>query len=152
MVLCWHITLRSFMGRTTAVVVCGEQLLNLPFPLGLLCTEGKSDSRSKVQSQGTTPDTFALNFWTPKVSLIIHKSQSNHRDKAITLLFAPPLLLSDPDSWHLSARMESSMTHYCASYGTGWRRDVARPSTWSGWAPVRDTRKLFTISLFFSSF
>ncbi len=53
--------------------------------------------------------------------------------------------------------MESSMTRYFASCGTGWKRDAERLSMWLGWAQVRKTQtvdmlwsfKLFVIFLGF---
>lgn len=50
--------------------------------------------------------------------------------------------MDKPDSWHLLVQMESSMTRYFASCGTEWKRDVERPSTWSGRAQVRKHRRV----------
>lgn len=45
----------------------------------------------------------------------------------LTVVFSVVSVLN-PNSWHLLAQMESSMTPYYVSYGTGWKRDVERPS------------------------
>lgn len=47
-----HVTLRCFMGRETAVFVGGEQLLNSPFPVGLLSTVAYTSNMRAVSTEG----------------------------------------------------------------------------------------------------
>lgn len=63
------------------------------------------------------------NLWAKPVFLVYTSTVVN------VLPFSPlNFAFLEPNSWHLLAQMESSMTRYYASYETEWKRDVARQS------------------------
>ena len=169
-----HVTLRCFMGRETAVFVLGEQLLNFSSGLHFEC-EGclqwmkniLSDTYSKIQSlcllKAAAPDAISTSFWTVTdchsrqltrwrmCSLYnINSSRQGHNVNIsqYSLSFFLLLRIHQPNSWRLLAQMESSMTRYFASYGTGWKKGAERPSMWLGWVQVRDTQTVHMLSSF----